>query len=211
MKTKITGSANEANAWRTGATRRMIASTGPSMRGDRQRQRLGDPEHDHHRQDAGQAVRGRRDRQRRRDQRDEEQRPEEQADRAAPVVELLLGRRVGLDGLERLMKRAHRALLPSTRRRARRAPSRSGTRRRRVHSTRCVPPGATTSSVAAGAAVRRGRHRRRRRAGARRRGRADAALPDQDAHAIRRLDLGELDVGAGRKRARAWPAPARDG
>ena len=53
--------------------------------GDRQRQRLGDPEHDHHRQDAGQAVRGRRERQRRGEQRDEEQRPQEQADGAAAV------------------------------------------------------------------------------------------------------------------------------
>ncbi len=31
MKTKITGSANEANAWRTGATRSTMASTGPSI------------------------------------------------------------------------------------------------------------------------------------------------------------------------------------
>ena len=37
--------------------------------------------------------------------------------------------------------------------------------------------------------MRGGGHRRRRRAGARRRGGADAALPDQNAHAVGRLDL----------------------
>ena len=47
--------------------------------------------------------------------------------------------------------------------------------------------------------MRDGGHRRRARAGARGRGRPDAALPDQDAHAVGRLDVRELDVGAGRK------------
>ena len=68
---------------------------------------------------------------------------------------------------------------------------------RRAACRRAPPP----SSVAAGPAVRRGRHRRCRRPGARGRGRADAALPDENPHPVRRLDLDELDVGARRKRA----------
>ena len=41
-----------------------------------------------------------------------------------------------------------------------------------------------------------GRDRGRARARTRRLGRTDAALPDQDAHQVRRLDLGQLDVRA---------------
>ena len=50
--------------------------------------------------------------------------------------------------------------------------------------------------VARRAAESNGRHRRRARAGAGRLGRSDAALPDQDPHAIGRLDRRQLDVGA---------------
>ena len=56
-----------------------------------------------------------------------------------------------------------------------------------------------TSTSRVGAAVRDRGDRRRARAGAGRVRRADAALPDQDAHAIRRFDHRELDVGALRK------------
>ena len=52
----------------------------------------------------------------------------------------------------------------------------------------------------AGAAERRRGHRRRARARARRFGRADAALPDQNAHAIGRLDQRQLDVRALREK-----------
>ena len=54
-----------------------------------------------------------------------------------------------------------------------------------VHSTRCAPPGDDDLHVARGAAVGDRRDRRGARAGARRLGRSDAALPDQDPDAIR--------------------------
>ena len=65
-----------------------------------------------------------------------------------------------------------------------------------VHSTRCAPPGETICDVARGAAELDRRDGRRARAGARRFGRADAALPDQDPHAVGRLDRRQLDVRA---------------
>ena len=67
------------------------------------------------------------------------------------------------------------------------------------HSTRCVPPGDDDLHVARGAAVAMRGDGRRAGAGARSFGRTDATLPDQNADAIRRLDLGELDVRPFRK------------
>ena len=77
------------------------------------------------------------------------------------------------------------------------------------HSTRCVPPGDSMLHVARGAAVlNRGNGRS---AGARARGfgRADAALPDQDADAIRRVDGRKLDVRA-RREVRMHRQPRRE-
>src|SRR5438093_983925 len=46
------------------------------------------------------------------------------------------------------------------------------------------------------AAVGRGRDQRGARSGSRRQRRSDAAFPNEDAHLVRRVDLGKFDVGA---------------
>ncbi len=71
---------------------------------------------------------------------------------------------------------------------------------RRSTCTRWVPPGAITSTFARCAAMAGGGDRRRARPGARRLGGADAALPDANAHPVRRFDDREFDVGAIGKR-----------
>ena len=163
MNRKMIGSANGASAVGAGATRSTTASSGPEQGRDRQRQRLGHPEHDHQSEDGGQPVRrGVRRQRAARAPAGTASGADEQADRPAAPVELLLGRRVGLDGLDRLAGlRISGSICPPTRPR----PSPSGTARRRAtrpaacrpvtrrSTSRAAPPYVMAATAAAHAPV----------------------------------------------------------
>src|SRR4051812_36669647 len=107
MKTKTTGSANDANTWRAGATCRAKARNGAGVRGvgggsgphthntptaggDGERQRLAHPQHDDRGQDGGETVRRGGEAERRRQQRDEHGGREEKSGRPPDVLDARL-------------------------------------------------------------------------------------------------------------------------
>ena len=92
MKRKIVGLANGRNVSPAGATCRMIAQGRSEQRGHRERQRLGDPEHDDQRHDGGQAVCLRTERRERpRQHEQEEERAGDDADLPPLLIESELG------------------------------------------------------------------------------------------------------------------------
>ena len=115
MNRKMIGSANGAKAVRAGATRSSDRQHRPDQRGHGERQRFGDPQHDHHREDRGEPMCRRRDRQRRQaSSAIRTSRAEKQPDRPPPAVEQLLGRRVDLHRADGFVGLTHATPHPAT-------------------------------------------------------------------------------------------------
>ena len=208
MKRKMIGSANGANTTRAGADLQQDGQHRTDERRDRERQRLGDPEDHHHQQDARQPVRRRAQSASAREQQPAARAAAaNEADRPPAPIEQLLGRRVGLDGLTGLVQAAHQdfnqrhsddELGPASQKEPVIVP---------FDSLRAA--GRHDLQIARGVAVANRGDRRGAGAGPGGFGRSDAALPDEDADAVRRFDRGELDVGALAESADGRPARGR--